>query len=499
MNTPLQTTDSSANQAAHQRPLFSRSFFANVITLRNEPLRFAKFAVAIVMNRGQRFSFFHAIADASVKFEADAVIDLVFLFLAATAERGQRDSKLLAVCSGDESASGTYYLEMQPRRGQAFRLVNDAFIAALQANPLSEFFECMAGANHGIGKAAAFFHALRSLAEIEHPRRKFEAQVAQIGGPAALENFDGLGDFIRMPGHAPQRLIHIGNQGHDFFAHALPRFDHDFGKPNRIFLLLHEGPGARFHIKDQRVNALGKLLAHDGSANQADIFDRGSDVPERINFFVGGSNLRGLPDQAHAAFAEDAAQFLERQIHVEARNRFQLVERAAGVAEAAPADHRDGKPARRHNGRKNQRSLVANPTSGVLVHFLAGNFGMVEDFSGVQHRFSERRELRAVHAANPHGHQPRGHLVVGYFAASVAGNQKIDFFAGEFPAITFLADQVDGAHAFGKRTASVTFALQGVNATPTLQSASCYSTCCTSGGRLVVWAETTCQPLGVLT
>src|SRR5216683_2951330 len=131
MNTPLQTTDSSANQAAHQRPLFSRSFFANEITLSNESLRFA--------------------------------------------ERGQRDSKLLAVCSGDESASGTYYLEMQPRRGQAFRLVNDAFIAALQANPLSEFFECMAGGNHGIGEAAAFFHALRSLAEIEHPRRKFEA------------------------------------------------------------------------------------------------------------------------------------------------------------------------------------------------------------------------------------------------------------------------------------------------------------------------------------
>src|SRR6266849_2215430 len=220
---------------------------ANLITLRNESLRFAKFGVAIVMNRGQRFSLFHAIADAFVKFEADAVIDLVFLFLAATAERGQRDSKLLAVCSGDESASGTYYLEMQPRRGQAFRLVNDAFIAALQANPLSEFFECMAGGNHGIGNAAAFFHALRSLAQIEHPRRKFEAQVAQIGGPAALENFHGLGDFIRMPGHAPQRLIHIGNQGHDFFSHALARFDHDFGKPNRIFLLLHERPGARFH------------------------------------------------------------------------------------------------------------------------------------------------------------------------------------------------------------------------------------------------------------
>src|SRR5216683_2086261 len=38
--------------------------------------------------------------------------------------------------------------------------------------------------------------------------------------------------------------------------------------------------------------------------------------------------------------------------------------------------------------------------------------------------------------------------------------------AGEFPAIAFLADQVDGAHAFRKRTASVTFALPSVNAMP---------------------------------
>src|SRR5229473_7617476 len=139
MNTPLQTTDSSANQVAHQGPLFSRSFFANVITLRNEPLRFAKFGVAIVMNRGQRFSLFHAIADPLVEFEADAVIDLVFLFFAASAEHGERDAKLLAVGAGDEATGGTRYVEMQARGGEALRLVNDAFIAALQSNPLPEF------------------------------------------------------------------------------------------------------------------------------------------------------------------------------------------------------------------------------------------------------------------------------------------------------------------------------------------------------------------------
>src|SRR6267143_905101 len=192
MNTPLQSTDSSANQAAHQRPFFPRSFFADVITLRNETLCFGKFSVAIVMNGGQRFSLFHAIADALVEFKPHTVIDFVFLFFAASAEHGERDSKLLAVGAGDKAAGGTRYVEMQARDGQAFRFVNDAFIAALQPNPLPEFLECLAGGDHRFGEAAAFFHAVRSLTQIEHPCGKVEAQVAQIGRAAAFKNLDGL-------------------------------------------------------------------------------------------------------------------------------------------------------------------------------------------------------------------------------------------------------------------------------------------------------------------
>src|ERR1700682_494071 len=122
MNTPLQTTDSSANHAAHQRPLFARSFLANLITVRDAALRFGKFGVAIVMNRGQRFSLFHAIADPLVKFEPDAVIDLVFLLFTASAEHGERDAKLLAVGAGDEATGGTRYVEMQARGRAAVRL-----------------------------------------------------------------------------------------------------------------------------------------------------------------------------------------------------------------------------------------------------------------------------------------------------------------------------------------------------------------------------------------
>src|SRR5207302_10506602 len=104
---------------------------------------------------------------------------LVFLLLAAAAKYGERDAESLAVGAADKTTGRTRYVKIQARDGQAFRLVNDAFIAALQANPLAEFFERLAGGEHGLGEAAAFVDGLRSLTEIKHPRREVEAQVAQ--------------------------------------------------------------------------------------------------------------------------------------------------------------------------------------------------------------------------------------------------------------------------------------------------------------------------------
>jgi hypothetical protein len=37
-------------------------------------------------------------------------------------------------------------------------------------------------------------------------------------------------------------------------------------------------------------------------------------------------------------------------------------------------------------------------------------------------------------------------LIIGNFAASVSGDQKIDLLAGVFLQIPFFADEVDGAH-----------------------------------------------------
>ena len=64
----------------------------------------------------------------------------------------------------------------------------------------------------------------------------------------------------------------------------------------------------------------------------------------------------------------------------------------------------------------------------------------------MQHGLGERGYFREGQATKPCGHQPCRHLIVGNFAARVAGDQEIDLFAGEFSRIAFFSDQVNGAH-----------------------------------------------------
>ena len=73
----------------------------------------------------------------------------------------------------------------------------------------------------------------------------------------------------------------------------------------------------------------------------------------------------------------------------EAGNRFQLVECAAGVTQAASADHRHRQPTRRHQRRQDQRCFVADSTCRVLVHRLHAEGSQVKHLTRAQHRVGE--------------------------------------------------------------------------------------------------------------
>ena len=73
---------SNADEAANQRAIRGLRR-TDEITRQNLLLRFSQTCVGIVMDCGQRFAFFHAVANALVEFQADARVDLVFLLFAA--------------------------------------------------------------------------------------------------------------------------------------------------------------------------------------------------------------------------------------------------------------------------------------------------------------------------------------------------------------------------------------------------------------------------------
>src|SRR5207248_11644883 len=115
-----------------------------------------------------------------------------------------------------------------------------------------------------------------------------------------------------------------------------------------------------------------QFLAHDGSADQANVFHGGGDVAQRIDFFVGRSDLRSLADQRHSTCRQDIANLFQRERGVESGNRFEFIERATGVAQAAAADHRHVQAAGGDDGRENERSFLADSASRVLIYFFSG-------------------------------------------------------------------------------------------------------------------------------
>src|SRR5580658_10131094 len=130
---------------ANERQLFSRRGAADFVAGSDQALCFGQLCAAIVMNCGERFAFFYGVADAFVEFEADGVVDGVFLFFAATAQHGQGVPQLFAICCGDEARERAGDFGVRARLRQELRLVDHAIVPALKANALPEFILGLAG------------------------------------------------------------------------------------------------------------------------------------------------------------------------------------------------------------------------------------------------------------------------------------------------------------------------------------------------------------------
>ena len=92
-------------------------------------------------------------------------------------------------------------------------------------------------------------------------------------------------------------------------------------------------PEPGLYVEHERVGALGQFFAHDRSADQIWALDRASHIAQRVKFAIGGRDLLRLADHAPSAGLQDAMKFGDRKTHAKSGNRFELIERAPGVAQ----------------------------------------------------------------------------------------------------------------------------------------------------------------------
>ena len=128
----------------------------------------------------------------------------------------------------------------------------------------------------------------------------------------------------------------------------------------RLVELGQEGARADLDVHHERVEPGGELLGEDRGDDERDRLDRAGGVADGVEPAVGGGEVAGLADDRAARLAHGGGEALAVGRRVVAGDRVELVERPAGVAEAAAGDHRHGAAARGDDRREQQRDLVAD-------------------------------------------------------------------------------------------------------------------------------------------
>ena len=131
------------------------------------------------------------------------------------------------------------------------------------------------------------------------------------------------------------------------------------------------------------------------------------------------------------------AELLQSKICPETGNGFQLVQRPAGMTQAAAGNHRNHDAGRCRNRGADKAGFVAYAAGGMFIHLDAGNLIQVHDFAGPHHAVRQGTEFAVGHATKKRGHQEGGHLIIGNLSGGVTIHQKLDFFDTKLFACAF--------------------------------------------------------------
>ena len=196
-------------------------------------------------------------------------------------------------------------------------------------------------------------------------------------------------------------------------------------------------------------SAIFLLMIDDG--DQWDRLDGAGHVPQRVQLPVGRRQSRPAAQITAPTSLELVEHLGVAHRRPPAGDRLQLVQRAAGVTEAAAGQLRHGDTAGRDQRRERQGDLVADPSGGVLVGGRPRQRGEVQPLAGVDHGPGPAAQLAPGQPAEEDRHGQRRHLLLGDVTGGVRGDHPVDLVVAELRPVTLGADHLDGIERCSSR------------------------------------------------
>ena len=319
-------------------------------------------------------------------------------------------------------------------------------IAPLRSDPTLVRLSCGATRHRVASTLSGVVELHSQVRQHEQPRARFQYQLREVGRPLTGDRLGRLADLERVSDGSSERLVHVREQADDLTPGAAAEVDHLLREDARVVERLHERAVADLDVEDDGVRSGRDLLGHDRRGDERDDVHRPGDVAERVELPVGGDEVTRLPDDGEADFANLVHELVDRELDAEARYRLELVERAPGVSEAAPAHLSEGHAAGSDDRADGERRLVPHSAGRVLVDdATAERLAEVQRLARTDHRVGQRVRLAPGQPLEVHGHAPGGHLVVGNVAARVSDNELRQLLVGELLPVPLALDQLGAA------------------------------------------------------
>jgi hypothetical protein len=216
----------------------------------------------------------------------------------------------------------------------------------------------------------------------------------------------------------------------------------------RVVDVAHERARAALDVEDEALDALGQLLRHDAGRDERDAVHRGGDVAQGVKCAVCRGQALGLAHHAEAHVEHAASKFSVRECGAQAGDALELVQRAAGVAQAAARYHGHLHAHGGHQRGQDDAYLVAHAAGGVLVQPGTGEAREVQRLAAFEHRAGEGHGLGMGHALEVGGHEEGRGLVVGHLARDHAVYEKRYLVFRQLFAVAFSVDDAFSTHEF---------------------------------------------------